>query len=76
MIENILADHLLLSDSRLKCWLFRYSQNSDDGGGGGGASGAGENSGSLVTKVQMEKKKLVSTPQKTTPLVSRDISLM
>jgi hypothetical protein len=25
-----------LSDSRLKRWLLRYSQNSGDGGGGGG----------------------------------------
>jgi hypothetical protein len=50
MIDNILADHLLLSDSRLERWLLRYSQKGGDDGGAGG------NSGSLVTKVQMEKK--------------------
>jgi hypothetical protein len=66
MIENILADHLLLSDSRLKRWLLRYSQNSGDGGAGG-------NSGSLVTKVQMEKKIWAENFGTTTPLVSRDI---
>jgi hypothetical protein len=31
MIDNILADHLLLSDSRLERWLLRYSQNSGEG---------------------------------------------
>jgi len=30
MIDNIIADHFLLSDSRLECWLLRYSQNSGD----------------------------------------------
>jgi len=46
MIDNIVANHLLLSDYRLERWLLRYSQKSADGGGGGG----GGNSGSLVAK--------------------------
>jgi hypothetical protein len=41
MIDNILADHLLLSDSRLERRLLRCSQK-------GGDDGAGGNSGSLV----------------------------
>jgi len=43
MIDNILADHLQLSDSRLERWLLRYSQNSGDGscGGGVGVGGGG-----------------------------------
>jgi hypothetical protein len=44
MIDNILADHLLSSDSRLERLLLRYSQNSGDDGTGGGAGGAGGNS--------------------------------
>jgi hypothetical protein len=64
MIDNILADHLLLSDSRLERWLLRCSQK-------GGDDGAGGNSGSLVTKVQMEKKKFGRTHP--TPQVSRDM---
>jgi hypothetical protein len=56
MIDNILADHLLLSDSRLERWLLRCSQK-------GGDDGAGGNSGSLVTKVQMEKKNLAAPIQ-------------
>jgi len=36
MIDNILADHLLLSDSRLEHWLLRYSENSGEGSGGAG----------------------------------------
>ena len=52
MIDNIVADHLLLSDYRLERWLLRYSQKSGDGSGGGGGGG---NSSSLATKVQMEK---------------------
>jgi transposase InsO family protein len=73
MIDNIVADHLLLSDSRLERWLLRYSQNSGDGSGGGGG---GQNSGSLVTKVQMEN---LVAPRPypcthPTPLVSRDMS--
>jgi len=36
MIDNILADRLLLSDSRLEHWLWRYSENSGEGRGGAG----------------------------------------
>jgi hypothetical protein len=43
MIDNILADRLLSSDSRLERLLLRYSQNSTDDGAGG-AGGAGGNS--------------------------------
>jgi len=37
MIDNIVENHLLLSDYRLERWLLRYSQKSADGGGGGGS---------------------------------------
>ena len=39
MTDNILADHLLLSDSRFERWLLRYSQKGGDGSGGGGVGG-------------------------------------
>ena len=52
MIDNIVANHLLLSDYGLDRWLLSYSQKSGDGSGGDGGC---ENSRLLVTKVQMEK---------------------
>jgi len=36
MIDCTLADHLLLSDSRLERWLLKYSKNSGEGSGGAG----------------------------------------
>jgi len=36
MIDRTLADHLLLSDSQLECWLLRYSRNCGEGSGGAG----------------------------------------
>ena len=55
MIDNIIADHFLLSDSRLECWLLRYSQNSGDGSCSGvGDVGRGVDKCKLDRKVQMD----------------------
>ena len=51
MIDNIVADHLLLSDYRLECWLLRYSQKSCDGSGGGGSRYSGSQKSMLRDRV-------------------------
>ena len=50
MIDNIVADHLLLSDYRLECWLLN-SQKSCDGSGGGGSGYNGSQKSMLRDRV-------------------------
>jgi len=57
MMDNIVADHLLLSDYRLERWLSRYPQKSGGGGGGGGGGGDG-----YVTYPQDDEQLVSTTP--------------
>jgi len=52
MIDNIVADHLLVSDYRLEHWLLKYPQKSGDGSGGGGH----------VTYPQGDEQRISTTP--------------
>ena len=70
MIDNTLANHLLLTDSRLEHWLWRYSQYRGSGGNGWWF---GVNSTALLHQSQIRTELLYDKTARWTQLEGRQV---